>query len=169
MPFTGMDDRLGGSVIDSLLVVRLANDVVVCVDGVKLVAVQDEGFARALCLNSEELREEVGRVEVRRCRLFGFQKGLFFFGFLTVIGDRDKVRKLQFVSYLRKKSPVGPGACIARGSHKSYVTRCRLYPIRRQGPISWRSEAIGTSMSSGSRKSAIPLKSWEHWLAIDAT
>ena len=37
-------------------VVRLANIVVVYADGVELVAVQDEGFACALCLNSEEVR-----------------------------------------------------------------------------------------------------------------
>ena len=67
------------------------------VDGVELVAVQDEGFARALCLNSEEIREEVGRVEVRGCGLFGFRKGFFFFGFLFVILDRGKVRKLKLM------------------------------------------------------------------------
>ena len=38
---------------------------VVYVDGVELVAVQDEGFACALCLNSEEVLEEVGQVEVQ--------------------------------------------------------------------------------------------------------
>ena len=51
--------------------------VVVCFDGVELVAVQDEGFACALRLNPEEIREEVGRVEVRGCGLFGFRNGLF--------------------------------------------------------------------------------------------
>ena len=44
--------------------------------------------SRALCLNSEEVREEVGRVEVRGCRRFGF---------LFVIRDRGKVRKLRLV------------------------------------------------------------------------
>ena len=78
-------------------VVRRANVVVVYVDGVELVAVQDEGFACALCLNSEELREEVGRVEVRGCGLFGFRKEFFFFGLLFVIRDRGKVRKLLIV------------------------------------------------------------------------
>ena len=63
----------------------------------ELVAVQDEGFACVLCLNSEEVREEVGRVEVRGCGLFGFRKELFFFGFLIAIGDRGKVRKLKLV------------------------------------------------------------------------
>ena len=60
-------------VLRSSGVAKLANVVVVYVDGVKLVAVQDEGFARALCLNSEEVREQVGRVEVRGGRLFGFR------------------------------------------------------------------------------------------------
>ena len=49
-----------------IIVVRLANVVVVYVDGVELVAVQDEGFACALCLNSEEVREEVGRSDGSR-------------------------------------------------------------------------------------------------------
>ena len=69
-------------------IVRLATVVVVYVDGVELVAVQDEGFACALCLNSEEVREEVGRVEVRGSGLFGC--GLFgFFRFL--FGKRFEV------------------------------------------------------------------------------
>ena len=76
---------------------RRANAVVVYVGGVELVAVRNEGFACALCLNSEEIREEVGRVEVRGRGLLGFQKGFFFFGFLFVIGDRCKVRKLKLV------------------------------------------------------------------------
>ena len=61
---------------------------------VELFAVQDEGFACALCLNSEELREQVGRVEVRGGRLFGFRERLFFLGLLIVVSDRAKVRKL---------------------------------------------------------------------------
>ena len=61
--------------MQSQCVFKLANVVVVYVDGVELVAVQDVGFAYALCLNSEEVREEVGRVEIRGCRLFGY--GLF--------------------------------------------------------------------------------------------
>ena len=43
-------------------------------DGVELVAVQEEGFACALCLNSEEIREEVERVEVRECGLVGIRQ-----------------------------------------------------------------------------------------------
>ena len=87
-------------------VVRRANVVVVYIDGVELVAVQDEGFACALCLNSEEAREEVGRVEVRGCGLFGFRKG-FFFGFLFVIRDRGKVRKLKLVVEEEVRGRVG--------------------------------------------------------------
>ena len=52
-----------------------------------------EGLACALYLNSEEIREEVGRVEVRGCGLFGC--GLF--GLLFVIRDRGKVRKLKLL------------------------------------------------------------------------
>ena len=76
------------SSLSPVSVVKLANVAVVYADGVELVAVQDEGFARALCLNSEEVREEVGRVEVRGCGLFGL---------LFVIRDRGKVRKLKLV------------------------------------------------------------------------
>ena len=58
----------------------------VCVDGLELVAVQDEGFARALCLNCEEVREEVRRVEVRGCRLFGVPEEAL----LLRVLDRDR-------------------------------------------------------------------------------
>ena len=88
-------------------VARLANVVVVYVDGVELVAVQEEGFACALCLNSEEVREEVGRVEVRGCGLFGFWKGFFFSGLLFVIRDRGKVRKLKLVVEGKVRRRVG--------------------------------------------------------------
>ena len=60
------------SALKYTVVVRMANVVVFKVHGVELVAVQDEGFACALCLNSEEVREEVERVEVRGCGLFEF-------------------------------------------------------------------------------------------------
>ena len=76
-------------------------------DGVELVAVQDEGFACALCLNSEEGREQVGRVEVRGGRPSGFREKLFFFGLLIVIGDRGKVRKLKLVVEGKVRSRVG--------------------------------------------------------------
>ena len=49
---------------------------------------------RALCLNSEDVRGQVGRVEVRGGRFSGFRERLFFFGLLFVVGDRGKVRKL---------------------------------------------------------------------------
>ena len=88
-------------------VVRLANVVVVCAYGVEIIAVHDEGFACALCLNSEEIREEVGRVEVRGCGLFGFRKGLFVFRLLTVIGDRGKARKLELVVEGKVRGRVG--------------------------------------------------------------
>ena len=96
-------------------VVRLANVVVVYVDGVELVAVQDEGFARALCLNSEEVREEVGRVEVRGCGLFGC--GLF--GLLFVIRDRGKVRNLKLVVEGEVRGRVGRVEGRSRSSDRS--------------------------------------------------
>ena len=55
------------------------------------------GFARALCLNSEEVREEVELFEVRECGIFGFRERFFFFRFLFVIRDRGNIRKLQLV------------------------------------------------------------------------
>ena len=71
-------------------VVRLANVVIVAKGGVELVTVQDEGFACALCLNSEEVREQVERVETRGGRLLGFRKRLFFFRMRIVCRDRVK-------------------------------------------------------------------------------
>ena len=73
------------------------------VNGVELVAAQDEGFASALCLNSEEVREEVGRVEIRDCGLFGC--GLF--GFLFVNRERGNVRKLKLVVEGKLRGRVG--------------------------------------------------------------
>ena len=61
----------------------------------------------ALCLYSEEVREQVGRVEVRGRRLFGFRKGLFFFGLLIVIGDRGQIRKLKLVVEGKVRGRVG--------------------------------------------------------------
>ena len=93
-------------VVRLITVVGLANVVVVYVDGVELVAVQDEGFACAPILNYEEVREQVGWVEVHGRWLFGFRQELFF-GFLIVIGDRGKVRKLKLVVEGKVRGGVG--------------------------------------------------------------
>ena len=63
-------------------------------DWVELIAVQGEYSACAFCLNTEEIRDQVGRVEVCGGSLFGFRERLLFFGLLVVVGDRGKVRKL---------------------------------------------------------------------------
>ena len=87
-----------------------------------------------LSLNSEEVREQVGRVEVRGGRLFGFRERFFFFGMLIAVRDRVEVRKL-YCSQLRERSAVGSGASLSRASDCSNSTRWRLKPINRPGPI----------------------------------
>ena len=120
----------------------MLSNVVVVVDGVELVAVQDEGFACALCLNSEEVREEVGRVEVRGCGLFG--SGLLL-GFL--FGKRCEVQLALVRS--SGSSPRSPGSgASGRASGCSNSKRERLKPISRPGPPFCGARAAGRSRLS---------------------
>ena len=68
----------------------MANVVVVYVDGEELVAVQDVGFFRTCCLDSEEDLEEVRGVVVHG--------DVFFFGMFVFFGIRVLFRKCLEVS-----------------------------------------------------------------------